>query len=506
MVDPQPDADEATRNSILSLVQNLPGMAYRCENHRDRPMQFVSEGCLELSGYARSDFEQQQIVWGTIIYADDRDRVWHRTQEAILCNKPFEYEYRILTKAHELRWVWERGQLSTHANGSDNAVFLEGIINDITERKTMEDDLAGAVAFAGAVVETAAEAVITIDIDGSIETFNRAAQSMFAYSLEEIRGKNVRVLMPEPYHSEHDRYLERYLQSNEAKIIGIGREVRAQRKDGSTFPIHLSVSEVNYHPHRKFVGLIRDMSIQREAERTEREHVEQLAHVDRLNMLGEMAAGIAHEINQPLTALSLFSQAGKRLLDAAKFDRLPEIFDKLSQHARRAGDIIESMQTMARRGASSREIRECNELFGEVVKLAEAEARFRDINIKLNFAAGLPLINVDAVQIQQVALNLLRNGMEAMRSIDCAAGNTIVLKTDLREDGDIEIAVIDSGCGVSDDVAEKIFTPFSSTKDTGMGMGLSLSRTIVTAHGGQLAYKNNDKRGATFFFTLPQAT
>ncbi|MFT4561827.1 MAG: two-component system sensor kinase FixL, partial [Gammaproteobacteria bacterium] len=444
------EADEATQKSILSLVQNLPGMAYRCENHRDWPMQFVSEGCSDLSGYSRQDFEKQHVLWGSLVHADDRDRIWHSTQEAILSNKPFEYEYRILTKAHEHRWVWERGQLSSRANGSDKGVFLEGIISDITERKTMEEALADAVAFADAVVETAAEAVITIDVDGSIETFNRAAQSMFAYSLEEIRGKNIRVLMPEPYHSEHDRYLERYLQTNEAKIIGIGREVRAQRKDGTIFPIHLSVSEVNYHPRRKFVGLIRDMSMQHEAERAEREHVEQLAHVDRLNMLGEMAAGIAHEINQPLTAISLFSQAGKRLLDAAKFDRLPDIFDKLSQHAHRAGDIIERMQTMARRGESSREISEVNELIEEIAKLAEAETRIRDVDIRLELGAGLPLVNVDAVQIQQVALNLLRNGMEAMRSIDCAAGNMIVLKTGLRGDGDVEITVIDSGCGVSD--------------------------------------------------------
>ncbi len=490
-----------TTSQLSALFQNLPGMAYRCIYDPKSPMEFVSEGCEQLSGYARRDFEERRVLWGDLIHPDDREQVWQGIRAAVDAKAAFDTEYRILTTSDDECWVWERGR-AVYSDGS-NVIHLEGIISDITDRKRAESELFETRAFSEAVVDTAAEAVITIGFNGTVETFNRAAQQMFDYSLDDVRGRNVSMLMPEPFQTEHDSYIKRYLDTDEARIIGTGREARAQRRDGSIFPIHLSVSEIHSHFGRKFVALIRDISQQRAAEKAAREHLEQLAHVDRLNMLGEMATGIAHEINQPLTAISLFSQAGKRLLDVGNANRLPEIFDKLSQHALRAGDIIERMQSMARRGESARESADCNSLVEEVAKLAEAEARIRDIAIKLELGAGMPKVVVDIVQIQQVALNLLRNGMEAMRSIDCRNGNTITLQTKLRQDGDIEVVVVDSGCGVTEEVAGKIFTPFSTTKDSGMGMGLSLSRNIVTAHGGQLAFQNNKAGGATFYFTLP---
>jgi two-component system sensor kinase FixL len=360
-------------------------------------------------------------------------------------------------------------------------------------------------AFSEAVVDTAAEGVITIGTSGTIETFNRAAQQMFGYSFEEAHGMNVGMLMPRRHDSEHNKYIARYLETNEAHIIGSGREVSAQRKDGTDFPIHLAVSEVRDRRERKFVGLIRDLSRQRSAENEARQHREHLAHVDRLNMLGEMATGIAHEINQPLTAISLFAQAGRRMLNADNPDRLPELFEKLSTQALRAGAVIERMQTMARQRESAKEVVDCNALVEEAAKLAEAEARIRDMTIEVVTEIELPSVVVDTVQIQQVALNLLRNGMEAMRSVDCCHGDTITLRTRLRDDGDIEVAVVDSGCGVSETAERKIFTPFSTTKETGMGMGLTISRSIITSHGGQLDFHNNDSNGATFFFTLPVA-
>ncbi len=252
-------------------------------------------------------------------------------------------------------------------------------------------------------------------------------------------------------------------------------------------------------------GFISDISEQRAAENEARQHRENLAHVDRLNMLGEMATGIAHEINQPLTAISLFVQAGGRLLDAKKLDRIPEIFDKLNQHAHRASAVIERMQAMARRRESAKEVIDCNLLVNEVARLAEAEARIRDMSIEVDTQSGLPTVSVDAVQIQQVALNLLRNGMEAMQSVDCRDGNIIGLRTRLDGDGNIMVSVIDKGSGVPEDVQKILFAPFSTTKKSGMGMGLSISRAIIIAHGGRLDFRNNEDCGATFFFTLPPA-
>jgi two-component system sensor kinase FixL len=488
-------------SQLDTLFQSLPGMAYRCTGQADRSMEFVSDGCLRLSGYNRSDLENQSVLWGDLIHAEDRERVSSQVRRAVDTEDAYEFEYRIATSAGEERWVWERGR--SVVRGVNEDIRLEGFISDITARKRAEVALVESRAFSEAVVDTAVDAVITIGENGEIGTFNRAAQQMLGYSLEEVIGKNVSMLMPEPYHSAHDRYLARYLQTGESGIIGIGREIVAQRKDGSQFPIFLSVNEVPHWPERQFVGMIRDLSDQRAAENEARQHRENLAHFDRLNMLGEMATGIAHEINQPLTAISLFAQAGNRLLQSGKKDRISEIFEKLTKHSLRASAVIQRMQNMARRQEGIRETISCLSLCEEVAKLAEAEAGIRDMTIEVKTEARLPDVAVDTVQIQQVALNLLRNGMESMQSVNCCNGTTIRLQTGLNADGDILVSVIDSGSGVTAEVAEKLFTPFSTTKKSGMGMGLSISRAIIIAHGGHLNFFNNESSGATFFFTLP---
>jgi two-component system sensor kinase FixL len=222
-------------------------------------------------------------------------------------------------------------------------------------------------------------------------------------------------------------------------------------------------------------------------------------------MLGEMASGIAHEINQPLTAIALFSQAGKRLLEKGQLSRIPEILEKLNQHSLRAGAVIDRMQMFARRGENVKETTDCNKLISDVVEFAEAESRLRDIQIRVELAKELPSIMVDNVQIQQVTLNLLRNGMQAMQATSLDEAVPIVVRTRLSGDGEVEISVIDCGGGVAEEIVDELFKPFSTTKESGMGMGLSICSEIVTSHGGQLDFRNNDDGGATFFFTLPAA-
>jgi two-component system sensor kinase FixL len=222
-------------------------------------------------------------------------------------------------------------------------------------------------------------------------------------------------------------------------------------------------------------------------------------------MMGEMATGIAHEINQPLSAISILVQAGDHLIRTERYARLSEILEKLVRHAHRASAVIDRMQQMAKRHESVKETIDCDELIGDVTRLAEAEARVRDIEIEIDTQAGLPAVSVDAVQIQQVVLNLLRNGMDAMQTVACQNGNTIGIRMRLHDDGGVEVAVIDKGNGVPEDVEEMLFSPFATTKKSGMGMGLSISRAIVTAHGGSLNFRNNSDGGAMFYFTLPPA-
>jgi two-component system sensor kinase FixL len=493
------------RKKTEQLLKNLPGMAYQAFNRTNWPMMFVSEGSMLLTGHSKKQFEKQNILWGKLIHPDDYERVCRTINLALKTKHLFELEYRIITKNNDVRLVLERGEpVSSIIN---DEFIIEGFITDITSIKQAEVDLLQSYAFSQAIVNSVVEAVITINNKGLILSFNDAAQKMFGYTFSEVKDKNVKTLIPQSYNEHHDQYLAQYKRTNKTHIIGTGRELVAKRKDGTTFPIHLSVSEIPNHEEKMYVELIRDITQQRLLEDEASSHIEQMAHADRLNALGEMAAGIAHEINQPLTAISLFSQTAKNFCEIGKFERLPELFDKISQQSLRAGSVLERVQMMTRQGDRSKEVIDSNILIDEVKKLAESEARLRDINIQLLPCHQKKNVFVDRVQIQQVILNLLRNGMEAMQSIDCRNGAIIKLQIKLqikvKADNCIEILVIDTGCGIPNSMIDNLFTPFSTTKKNGTGIGLSISKSIVEEHGGHIHFSENKPAGAIFYFTLP---
>jgi two-component system sensor kinase FixL len=493
------------RNKVKHLLKNLPGMAYQSFNSEDWPSIFVSDGCEALSGYNRGEFESQDVLWGKIIHPDDYERVKKVVSEAITSNQPYELEYRIINKNKDIRLVWEKGEAVVSL--LNDKMIVEGFVTDLTNIKQTENEVARSHAFSDAVVDAVIEAVITIDQSGRVKSFNNAAQRIFGYSPDEVINHNVNMLMPSHEADEHDARLKNYMKSNVSNIMGEGRELEAKRKDGSIFPIHISVNEISHQDDKLFVGLIRDIGAQRLSQDQARKHIEQMAHADRLNSLGEMAAGIAHEVNQPLTAISLFSQSGKTLCNNGKFDKLPDIFEKLSLHARRAGAVLERMQMMTRQGDRQKELVECRTLISEVVKLAESEGRMRDINIKVNFNQSISVdVYIDRVQIQQVLLNLLRNGMEAMQSIGLSNGNIIEINSNISDSQNITISVVDSGCGLDSSMSEKLFTAFASTKQNGMGIGLSISKSIIEDHGGSIHYAKNASAGSVFYFTLPIVT
>lgn len=374
-------------------------------------------------------------------------------------------------------------------------------VTDPAETPSLEL-MAESLALYNAIINTAVEAIVTIDADGQIETFNGAAEQLFGYAAEEIVGEKVNVLMPANEARHHDQYIDRYLNGGEARIIGIGREIRARHKNGSEFPAYLSVGEIRHLPETKFVALMRDITREKQAEHDARVHREQLAHADRLYMLGEMAAGIAHELNQPLTAISLFSQAGARLLQQGDTAQLQDVFEKLNDHAIRAGDIIERMRGMARADTTGREIVDLKRLICDCLALVENEAHAKKIDIVIRCDDDpMPSVRADAVQIQQVVINLVRNAIEAMNETNAERARRIEISLVHNEDV-MRVSVADNGEGVSDNVAPTLFSPFSTTKKSGMGMGLSISRAIVRAHGGDLGFHNNEDGGATFYFSL----
>jgi two-component system sensor kinase FixL len=489
-------------NKVEHLLKNLPGMAYQSFDTQSWPMMRVSDGCETLTGYSREEFKNNRMLWQDIIHSDDYQGVKEAINTAIKNRNSFEVEYRIKTKNNSIKLVWEKGGAVDSIYNDD--VIVEGFIYDITSIKKAEADLISSYAFSDAVVNAMIDAVITIDQYGLIKSFNSAAQTIFGYTDDEVLDKNISILMPAPFSDHHDQYLAQYLTSKQPHIIGIGRELVAKHKDGTTFPIHLSVSEIKNHENKMFVGLIRNITQQRALEDQAKLHTEQLAHTERVNALGEMAAGIAHEINQPLTAISLFSQTAKNFCESGKFDRLPALFEKLSLHSLRASAVIARMQKMTKKGNRAKEVVDCALMITEASKLAESEARLHKIAINIITSKQSLNVYVDRVQIQQVVLNLLRNGMEAMQPIESDNVDTIIeLNIKLNMDKYVEISVTDTGAGLPDQMREKLFKPFSSTKQNGTGIGLSISKSIVEEHGGHIHFHDNTPTGAVFMFTLP---
>lgn len=480
---------------LETLLQNLPGMAYRCLNLKHWPMDFVSDGCYELCGYQRHEIESQSVLWGDFTHPEMIDEVDRTVRSAAERGEPFEVEYRIIARDGTEKWVWERGRVVDYR--ADGVAVLEGFITDITDRKRAE-------AYAQAIVESAVDAIISVDDQGAIESFNQAASAMFGYRADEVRGQHCRKLVAADYYREFDRFFQRNRRPTGEPPASV--ELNASDKRGRNFPIVLSMREILDVGEHKYVILIRDLTEQREAERQVREQRDMLAHVDRLNTLGEMAAGIAHEINQPLTAISMYAQSSLRFLnrEQPELDRLEDALDKLSQQAHRAGAVIERMQEMTRPHQSHQQAVDAEQLLREIHGLGEVEAQIRNFIIVLRLDDHLPRVECDSIQIQQVVLNLLRNGMESMRSKDCKPGSKIVLQARPRGER-LRISIIDCGHGISRQLARRLYQPFTSTKESGMGLGLSISRSIIAAHGGQLEFNNNKGGGATFFFELAVA-
>ena len=378
-------------------------------------------------------------------------------------------------------------------------------LNKMVEKKANEQaPIEDANARLIALLDAAVDALIIIDGKGNIELFNSAAQNMFLYKTRDVLGKNIKLLMPTPFREEHDQYLASYLTSGESKIIGKGRKVRGKKSNGEEFPIFLSVGEVKESSHIQFVGIIRDLSEQ-ERHRTERrEGRARLSHASRLSSMEELAGGIAHEMNQPLSAISSYAQASKRLLKSTTEDNKEKVvaaLDKICNQAIRASDVIARLRTFVKKRVAQREPVDLNNLILETVNLAKVDTRIFDHEVILELSIDKkPILSADPVQIQQVLLNLIRNGIDAMEHLK---GASINIRCQWLPGDMIEVSIIDSGLGMNDEISNGVFTPFFTTKESGMGMGLPISQTIIHAHGGTMYLAPNHPLGCVFSFTLP---
>jgi two-component system sensor kinase FixL len=355
------------------------------------------------------------------------------------------------------------------------------------------------------ILDTVPEAMIVIDERGIMQSFSSAAERLFGYAAAEVIGQNVKLLMPSPYREGHDGYLERYLRTGERRIIGIGRVVVGERRDGSTFPMELAVGEMRSSNQRFFTGFIRDLTERQQTEARLQELQSELVHISRLTAMGEMASALAHELNQPLSAIANYMKGSRRLLENSTDDRsalLRDALDKAGDQALRAGQIIRRLRDFVARGESERRVENVKKLIEEASALALVGAKDQGVRVRFQFDPAVDLVLADKVQIQQVLLNLLRNAVEAMEGSE---KRELIIST-AADDDMVTISVADTGSGIAPEMASQLFQPFITNKRQGMGVGLSISRTIVEAHGGQIDVEPNPAGGTIFRFTLRAVT
>ncbi|MCF4165873.1 PAS domain S-box protein [Zavarzinia compransoris] len=352
------------------------------------------------------------------------------------------------------------------------------------------------------ILDTVPDAMVVIDRHGTMRSFSAAAERLFGWTEAEALGKNVSLLMPDPYARAHDGYLERYARTGERRIIGFARVIVGMRKDGSTFPMELHVGEAK-GAEPFFTGFVKDLSERQEVEARLQDLQSELVHVSRLMAVGEMASMLAHELNQPLSAIANLLTGARRLHERGRPEddaKIREAMQKASQQALRAGDIIHRMRNFVSRGDGERAVENLSKVVEEAAALALVGAKERQVNVRFQLSPEANAVFVDRVQIQQVLLNLIRNAIEAMQD---STTRSLVIATVRRDDGQAQISVADTGSGLAEEIRQRLFQPFMTTKPQGMGVGLSISRSIVDAHGGRIWAEENPAGGTIFRFTLP---
>jgi two-component system, LuxR family, sensor kinase FixL len=496
---------------------------FRTQDPIDRNVRIGIEG----SGVGTWDleFSTQQLSWSnttrklfgvspeqavnydlflSLLDRQDRDRTAEAVRRSIETGRNFDIQYRIHRDSDAGHWVRALAAIVDDDEGKPSR--LSGIVLDIDNEKRLEDALRTRERHLHSILETIPDAMIVIDKYGIMQFFSSAAERQFGYAEPEAIGKNISALMPEPDRSRHDGYLARYLKTRERRIIGIGRIVTGMRKDGTTFPMHLTIGEMQSGGQPYFTGFVRDLTEQQQTQARLQELQSELVHVSRLSAMGEMASALAHELNQPLSAISNYMKGSRRLLatstdvNAAKIEAA---LDRAAEQAIRAGEIIRRLRSFVSREESEKRVESLSKLIEEAGALGLTGAREQGVILRFNLDPECDLVLADRVQVQQVLVNLFRNALEAMAT---STYRELIASNARAVDDMIEIAVSDTGHGFGDGAQANLFQPFFTTKATGMGVGLSISRTIIEAHGGRMWAETNSAGGATFRFTLPAAS
>ena len=485
---------------LRDVIETIPAMAWTARP--DGSNTFVNRRWAEYTGLSAED--SAGSGWTAAVHPEDRQPFWEKWQASLTTGEPLECEARFRCPANgEYRWLLARAVPLRNEHGK--ILRWYGILTDIQDRKGAEETLRESETRFRTFVDHATDAFFMHrrDDHGKIVDVNREACESLGYSREELIGKK-----PEDLDPNADAALSQSIEERlEAGVVG-AFETLHRRKDGTVFPVEVRVRPFRQGGNRLSVSLVRDITDRKRAEE-ERERLRQLeadlAHINRVGVMGELAASIAHEVNQPLSGVVSNANACLRWLarEAPNVEEALEAVRDIVRDGKRAGEVIARVRALTRRTAPATEELDLNETIREVLALVGDEAKKKSVAIRTQFAEDLSPVAGDRVQLQQVVLNLVMNGIEAMSSVGERARQLVITTRDVDPD-QVQVTVEDSGIGLDPDTMSRIFEPFYTTKSGGMGMGLSISRSILQSHGGRLWATAHDGPGTSFHFTLPK--
>ena len=445
-------------------------------------------------------------MWRRVVHPEDSEQLLAQAANSCQRGEEISRRFRILTPQSETKWLYVRAAPVFSEDGEQ--LGRVGAILDITERVRAEMALREAKELFETTFATQRDAILLVDAKTPPEIIdcNPASEEVFGYTREEMLGRTTAFLHVD----------EAGLREFEERLFGAVKErsymhlleSQMKRKDGTVFPAEHSVMPIQDEQGKRsgWVGVVRDITERVRANEEARQHREQLAHIMRVASMGELTASLAHELNQPLTAVVINAQAAQRFLacDAPDLDEVRGALADIAEDGLRAGSVIRGLRALLKKGGLKQELLDVNEIVCEVVPLVQSEALLNNVSLELELAKGLPHVSGDRIQLEQVVLNLLLNGIEALRELDAGARELIV-RTEQTTPNAVELAVLDSGVGLDEQNQDRIFDAFFSTKPDGLGMGLTINRSIVRAHNGQLWATQNPAGGAAFHVRLPSS-
>src|SRR6266566_4974121 len=459
----------------------------------DKLCNFFNKGWLEFTG--RAIDQELGSGWSEGVHAEDRHRCVGVYKRAFGAREPFTMEYRLRRSDGEYRWVLVSGTPRFASNGA----FLGyiGSCIDITERKLAEEKFQ-------LVLDAAPNAMIMVDSAGVINFANASATTVFGYSLSELIGCDIETLVPERFRDRHAGYRKGFHSQPSSRAMGAGRDLFGRRKDGSEFAVEVGLNPIHTAQGLFVLASVVDISARKFAEAEALQHQAQLGHLSRVAVLGELAASIAHELNQPLSGIVTNASAGQRFIDRGdcNISELRDLLIDIVADGRRAGDVIRTFRGMIKKGDPAWQRVNLNDVVTNVVRMLNSDAMLHSCELKTLLDPNLPAIGGDPTQMQQVLLNLVVNAFDAMRDTPLSH-RKVVIATERNGDGAICTSVRDYGCGIPEEIRERLFDHFFTTKAEGLGMGLGIVRSIVESHGGTIVAENVEGGGARFSFSIP---